>query len=491
LAHFHRVSPALADRNPSLQIELRPGQDREYLVRVRSTSSIQVPIAVATASALLERAHEAQLALGVYYGIMLGLFFYNLVLYLSLRDRTFLYYIAYVLVFALGQFTLNGLAFEYFWPHSPEWANTAVLVLIGLGLVAMLAFTRAFLEFARQLPRIDRAVRFMIAGLALIVLANPLLGYRNTIFVETGMVFVMVVTIFTAAIALYRRGYRPARNYLIAWTALLLGVVAFAAVSFGLLPKVFLTEFGIQIGSAAEMILLSFALADRVHMLREENALLQRETAERLELRVQERTQALHAALDQLQQANRVLNDFSLRDGLTGTYNRRYLNRALEDLLARTRREGVPFSVLMVDLDRFKHVNDKHGHLSGDDCLIALAQCLMGLLHGESERVARFGGEEFAVLLPGVALPAARARAELIRAEIERLEVRSDDQRLSITASIGVAGSAGSPSESGADILRNADRALYEAKRRGRNRVVVVDPRASGFEGREQTPVGN
>jgi diguanylate cyclase (GGDEF)-like protein len=145
----------------------------------------------------------------------------------------------------------------------------------------------------------------------------------------------------------------------------------------------------------------------------------------------------------------------------------------------------------MVDLDRFKHVNDKHGHLSGDDCLIALAQCLMGLLHGESERVARFGGEEFAVLLPGVALPAARARAELIRAEIERLEVRSDDQRLSITASIGVAGSAGSPSESGADILRNADRALYEAKRRGRNRVVVVDPRASGFEGREQTPVGN
>jgi len=463
---------ALPDRFPSLHLDLPPGTARDLLVRIETTSSIQVPMVIATPRALLVHAHEGQLGLGAYYGVMLGLFCYNLVLFLSLRDRTFVYYLAYVAMFALGQATLNGLSFQYLWPESPPWANHAVLVFIGLGEATMLAFTRVFLDLRRLMPRAVRLIDIQIAILVGTVLASPWLGYRNTIFVETGMVLLLAPTILIAALQAYRAGYRPARAYLIAWSALLAGVTAYALVSFGVLPKVFATEYGIQIGSAAEMILLSFALADRVHVLREENSALHRAASEQLERRVEERTRELHSALDQLQQANRVLNEFSLRDGLTGAYNRRYLERALEDLGDSARRHPGPLSVLMVDLDHFKQVNDSHGHLVGDDCLIALAQCLMRAVRSEHERVARFGGEEFAVLLPGVVHGQALERAEAMRAAIESLAVAGENGTVRITASIGVATGHATRAQSGADLLRQADRALYDAKRAGRNRVV-------------------
>src|SRR6185503_18078345 len=96
------VQRALADRHPSFQIRVESGRRHDFLMRVRTTSSVQVPVVVATSRALLEGSHEGQLVLGLYYGIMVGLFLYNLVLFVSLRDRTFLYYIVYVALFALG-----------------------------------------------------------------------------------------------------------------------------------------------------------------------------------------------------------------------------------------------------------------------------------------------------------------------------------------------------------------------------------------------------
>ena len=464
---------ALDHRWPTYPLSLDRGDAVELYLRVVSESSVQVPLWLSTERAFLEPAAREHLALGAYYGILIGLFFYNLILFVALRDRTFLLYVFYVGTFALGQFCLNGLAFQYLWPERPDWSNNVLLVTIAVTLAAMLAFARAFLDLERRLPRIDKAFLATMAMLAVLVAGIPWLGYRLTIELETGIVFLAAGLILVAAVRVYAGGYRPARNFLIAWTALLAGITVYAAVSFGLLPKMFLTEYGMQIGSAAEMILLSFALADRINTLREENARIEHEANARLENRVVERTRELDDANRQLHSVNRMLQDFSLRDGLTGVYNRRYFDQALTELWTAARAGHTPISLVMVDIDHFKRVNDDHGHLSGDDCLRAVAQALTLQLRRPTERVVRYGGEEFFVLLPGAGEAEAAEAAERIRAAVASQPVRCGSRTVSLTVSVGVATFHPETALAHSDLLQITDRALYEAKRLGRNRVVA------------------
>lgn len=460
-------------RHPNFLVDLMRGESAELYLRVRSESSIQLPLEMRTSERFLADSTPEYLGLGVYYGIMLGLFFYNLILYASTRDRTFLYYVLYVGLFSAGQFCLNGLSFQYLWPDYPAWANTAVLTFIGLGLLAMLAFTRSFLGLRRRHPRADRVLHALSLVLLVAIALMSVAGYRRTILIETGLVFAIAAAILWSAVACLRAGYRPARHFLIAWGALLAGVVMYAAVSFGLLPKVFLTEYGIQIGSAAEMILLSFALAYRINLLRSEYERVQAEAREQLETRVAERTRDLDAAMQQLRSANMTLAERSLRDGLTGAWNRRWLDQALADAWQRARDLAQPLTLAMVDLDHFKQINDRHGHVVGDDCLRAVARCLDAQRANGREQVVRYGGEEFVLVMPDVGVADAAQRAERIRAAVADLRVHSEGVGLNVTVSIGIASFDPALAVDAGELLRRADHAMYEAKRAGRNRTVA------------------
>ncbi|HET7844922.1 MAG TPA: 7TM diverse intracellular signaling domain-containing protein, partial [Xanthomonadales bacterium] len=224
------ASRAVSHRHITFPLPLGAGERVDLYLRVRTESSMQVPLEVIEENAFLARAQSEHVGLGLYYGVMLGLLCYNLILFLSVRDRTFLYYVLYVGTFALGQLCLNGLAFEYFWPTHPDWANVAVLLTTGVGLICMLVFTRSFLGLPHRLPGADRVAITLVAALAITMGAIPLLGYRATILVETALVFVIAVLIATSAVIVYRRGFTPARNFLIAWSVLLSGVVAYASV---------------------------------------------------------------------------------------------------------------------------------------------------------------------------------------------------------------------------------------------------------------------
>src|SRR5690606_12277217 len=139
--------------------------------------------------------------------------------------------------------------------------------------------------------------------------------------------------------------------------------------AFGALPKNFATEYGVQIGSALEMLLLSIALGYRYAQLRNENQRITTEANRRLERNVARRTQELQQALMQLKETHERLQDSSRRDALTGLYNRSWFHEGFDRLLARCREGRQPMSLLMVDLDHFKSINDQHGHLVGDECL--------------------------------------------------------------------------------------------------------------------------
>ncbi|HSM91758.1 MAG TPA: GGDEF domain-containing protein [Anaeromyxobacteraceae bacterium] len=173
----------------------------------------------------------------------------------------------------------------------------------------------------------------------------------------------------------------------------------------------------------------------------------------------------------------RKLVEGALQDPLTGLYNRRMLDERLEVELAAAKRHDRLVALLMVDVDRFKAINDAHGHLAGDEVLRMVARTLRATVRQE-DLVARFGGEEFVVVAPETGLDGARQLGERVRHAVERSRCVWQDRELSVTVSVGATVSAPPaelvPGEAATALLDAADRALYRAKQDGRNRVAAA-----------------
>jgi diguanylate cyclase (GGDEF)-like protein len=167
---------------------------------------------------------------------------------------------------------------------------------------------------------------------------------------------------------------------------------------------------------------------------------------------------------------NADLYALAMVDGLTRLYVRRYFDARLEEEIRRSQRFDTSFSVIMMDIDNFKSLNDRYGHLVGDRVLQAVADVVRSELRGV-DTAARYGGEELAMILPRTQMIEAYNVAERIRAGIEALEVRGDARPVAVTASFGIASYPESGAGSREDLVRRADRALYRAKRTGKNRV--------------------
>jgi diguanylate cyclase (GGDEF)-like protein len=163
--------------------------------------------------------------------------------------------------------------------------------------------------------------------------------------------------------------------------------------------------------------------------------------------------------------------DEARRDPLTGVLNRAAIVERLRNGIEEAWGAGQPLAVLFLDLDRFKTINDGHGHALGDACLAAVVRCVIReLRHGDA--FGRYGGEEFVVVLPGASAVDARAVAERVRADVERSCREVEGKLIGLTISVGVAAYAGGM-QSSADLIAEADDAMYEAKRKGRNCVFV------------------
>ena len=177
----------------------------------------------------------------------------------------------------------------------------------------------------------------------------------------------------------------------------------------------------------------------------------------------------------ELKEANRKLGELSFRDGLTGLYNRRYLDDFLDREISRSQRYRSSFSLMIFDIDHFKKINDSYGHQVGDLVLKALSASLVGIAR-QTDVVARYGGDEFCVVLPETDLDRALISAKRLRKVVEGLDIPIASQTIKITISVGVASFSPLIKETTISrLIEMADRALYSAKNSGRNKVVPAE----------------
>lgn len=476
-------------RNFVFPLRLSADAPTTVYVRVASAGSLTVPLRVWAPAKFAHASHHTYAALSIYYGMLLALMLYNLLLFVSVRDRNFLTYVLFVAGMAVGQLSANGFGNEFIWSDWPVWGNAAFPIgFAATGLFGAL-FTRGFLRTADNAPRMDRLI-LALAVLFGVCIAIAPFAYRASAILTslTGACFSAVAV--AAGVRCLQRGRAGARYFLLAWTLLLIGVAVLGMRNLGWLPTNFLTTYAMQIGSALEMLLLSFALADRINTLRHEKEMAQsealttkealvaslRDNEQALERRVADRTLELESANRKLAEQQDMLYQQAHHDSLTGLANRLLLELRFEHALRQGKRFDRPLAVLLIDLDGFKPINDRHGHAIGDGVLTEVARRLEAAVRAV-DTVARLGGDEFVILLEAVhGGEDAEQVAKKIVAELAcPLEVQGLD--LSVGGSVGIA-LYPAHGTSARELLQHADQAMYRAKQAGRGRYCVYAPQS-------------
>ncbi len=253
-----------------LPVSIEPRVTQTFYLRLVWEGNMTIPLTLWTREAFVEYDHDAQIVLGLYYGIVLVMVLYNLFLYFSLRDSSYFYYVLAIGLIGIIFAHYNGVAREYLWPESTVGYNYYLVLFAGLVWVPNIRFLQTFLLTRVHAPRLHKGLTALIV-LSLPFLIAPLVDlHRPLVLFSNLMGLVFHLFALSAGLITLRKGYRPAKFYLIAFSVSLLGGLMAYGAGLGLLPWNFLTSNCVQIGYALQAVLLSLALADRINLLREE-----------------------------------------------------------------------------------------------------------------------------------------------------------------------------------------------------------------------------
>ncbi|MGB1465563.1 MAG: 7TM diverse intracellular signaling domain-containing protein [Alcanivorax nanhaiticus] len=297
----------MGDRIPFQQREFRhyhlislqsfPLRERSYLLmRAQGDNVIEMPVSIQTPVAFSRQDNQFSIMYGIYYGAIIAMCLFNLLIFLSIREPSYLLYVLYLGTFGLNLFTREGLSYQWLWPDSPIWNHYSLPVLNLLTLTFSLLFVLYFLELRTRLPRVSRWITGVTA-ITFMAIPFTFLSFHYSIQATTIGILPWPFVMIVLALWLVFKGYSPARYFLLAFLSVAIATSLYILKSFQLVEGGWLMENAMPLGIFLEAVLLSFALAHRMTVLKSENARIQREATEALEQRVEERTQELNSAL--------------------------------------------------------------------------------------------------------------------------------------------------------------------------------------------------
>ncbi|THB69117.1 MAG: diguanylate cyclase [Gammaproteobacteria bacterium] len=469
----HFSTRPINHRFDTFPIKVAPGKEFIVLFRVYTGGSAQFPLDFKQQTSFFE-GDQIELAVQVLFmGIMMAIAGYNLVLFIFIREASYLYYVAYITSYSLMQFTMRGLGYQWVWPYAVGWNESILLYsLVGTVMFAGL-FSIKFLDLKENQHFLYKVMTVQIAVSIGCLFASFIICYSIVIQFIVVLVMAAAITMMVCGISQWSSGKKAARIYAIAWTTFWIGAVMVALNRFGIIPRSFVFENATQIGATVEAFLLSLALAERINAekrkvidLHETLLSHQKEATEKLERRVKERTEELQKTMEELDRLRTV-------DALTQTRNRAFFDDTIKEEWQRAIRSETTLALLIIDIDHFKRINDTYGHLAGDGALKQVAALIADCVKRPADSISRYGGEEFAVLLPHTTYDGAMLLAERIRKGCEENDFIIEEGRLKITLSVGVA-AAKSPNPGKLtlkDLIAAADKELYKCKSGGRNQI--------------------
>jgi len=413
-----------------------PVGSSELYLRAQSTDPMVLPIELLSESSFLARDREYKFVYGLVYGLLLALIVYNSMLFIGLRERSYLYYSIYLGLFAVLNFAYSGHGFAWVWPDNTLLQGHIIIFCMLLFGCSGLLFTSSFLNLAAHAPRALRAlyalVVLVVIGIAItLLLGDPisesLLAFSFNLLATVSMLALGLTTLRQRQLA---GGY-----YLSATLCGMLGTAISLLTVWGALPFTGWTYGAIKVGIIIQATLLALGLS--------------------LKVRQQQREKMLAENLAE-------------RDPLTGLLNRRGFNQQASPLWSNSARNQRPLTLAMLDLDHFKVLNDQYGHDFGDLALQAVSKILQQSCRG-GDLATRWGGEEFILLLPETDLAEALALSERLRLAIQALGLQAEGETVNISCSFGVAQRTDEAQLE--QLINEADRRLYTAKQSGRNRV--------------------
>ncbi len=404
--------------------------------RFSSEDPMTIPIYVGPPVVAKNKTTENAYFYGALYGALVILLVYNLVLYSYLKERRYLLYSLYLLSFLLFNFTYTGHGFWWLWSESIFLQQWLLPALMFLYLFSAVRFTIEFLNTQLYLPKLYRCRKYIYGALGALAVIIVLIGSRSfAVMSQLAVLTTIAIWMLLIGIFAYRNGDTLAKFFLPAILCGTGGAMVSSLATWGLIPYSKWAFRGIEIGMVLEMSLLSISLAFNYK---------------------------------QVQQARRNAERDARLDPLTSLYNRRAFEDLVYPIWEMGKRSNKFMSVMLIDIDWFKGINDKYGHDMGDKVLKKVAEEIKGQVRG-SDITFRWGGEEFLVFLPNTRVHYAKQIAENLRVHLFTHDI---NKFIRVTVSIGVAGT--SPGEEDINVLiKQSDQALYLAKAKGRNKVVL------------------
>lgn len=408
----------------------------DIYLRVETPDPMVVPIFLLSQDEAAQREAAHGYSYGFLYGYLLALLAYNLFIYFGLSYKRHLLYGAFIAAFILTNLAYTGHGFEWFWQEHPTWQNWIIPVLMVIYGITGLTFAKYFLDTESCFPRAHKILTGM-CGLFAGLLAVTL--YADTQLYALLLAFFFVtlfsVTMIFMGVIAFRFGHRYSRYFLLASIASMAGTTLTSLSVWGFIPFSDWTYRAVEIGMTIDATLLALALAYQFRSIQVE-----------------------HKLAEQLASS----------DPLTGLNNRRAFVEKAQLVWNMAQRSQRELSVIILDIDHFKSINDRYGHAAGDTALVAVSEVLSVSARDE-DVVARWGGEEFLILLPETGLESALVMAERLKQAIQEIRVPACNAEITFTASFGVAHKA--EHENLNELISEADRYLYQSKEGGRNRI--------------------